>query len=110
MRIASDFQSIEGMSLESATEELKEKGLSLRITKINGEGCCGTCDVVVTRPEEMEAAQGRVHGRPTNGLASVLQRVDDAGVTAARDDDQPLVGVDHQGLALRDDVLHEAVR
>jgi len=43
------YKDIVGLSLEAAREKLESQGMKLRVMKLDGEGCIGTCDFDLQR-------------------------------------------------------------
>ena len=42
---AEEFKNIVGLNVEAAREKLESQGMKLRVMKLDGERCLGTCDV-----------------------------------------------------------------
>lgn len=43
------YKDIVGLSVEEAREKLESQGMALRVMKLDGEGCIGTCDFNIHR-------------------------------------------------------------
>ena len=43
------YKDIVGLSLEAAREKLESQGMKLRVMKLDGERCLGSCDVNLQR-------------------------------------------------------------
>ena len=59
----------------------------------------------VVGAKRMQAADDRLDARWIDGLANVLQRVDNARVPAAEEHDQPLAGLENERHVFGDDVV-----